>query len=105
MKGIHGIRTVEQARRAARLHADIQEVLRMEREKQAGVNIGDIGNLRRASPVQCLRHPLVEGMIGGQAQCPQGSRGSLPYWDRPRPGLVSVGAAFEQALTRRSRRL
>jgi hypothetical protein len=69
MKGIHGIRTVEQARRSARLRADIQEVLRMEREKQ---------------------------------------NGGRPHNDGPRPppGLVSVGAVFDQALANgRARRL
>ena len=60
MKGIHGIQQERRVARRARLLADIQEVLRMEREKQ---NDGQPHDDRRALP-----------------------------------GIVSVGAVFDQAL-------
>ena len=104
MKGIHGIQQERRVARRARLLADIQEVLRMERKKSEGGNLGDIGNLFRAPPLQCLRHPGVDEMKNGGLE--KGPRGSHPYSDRPRPGLVSVGAVFDQALAnRRARRL
>ena len=107
MKGIPGIQQERRVARHARLLADIQEVLPMERKKLEGGNLGDIGNLFRAPPLQCLRHPGVgEVKNGGQGKGPQGPRGSHPPWDRQRPGLVSVGAVFDQALANgKARRL
>ena len=104
MKGIHGIQQERRVARHARLLADIQEVLRMERQKLEGGNLGDIGNLFRAPPLQCLRHPGVGEMKnGGQEKGPQGPRGSHPYSDRLRPGLVSIGAVLDQALAANGR--
>jgi hypothetical protein len=67
MKGIIGIQQKRRDTRRARMLADIQAVLRMEREKQH-----------------------ADRSAGAS---------------RPTPGLVSVGAALEQALARRSGRL